>query len=133
MFFTLKFLKRLAVYDDVQPYRIYGHPELTPEEESNCEFEVIPDILAKDIREFQDTCCLDEEGFEVMNSPSHWAINAEIFEKKTSQSDEVIVGYLEETMAIVKKRFQASSVVTIDWRVINCFFGVSKKVLIEVG
>ena len=117
MYFTLKFLKHLALYEDVQPYRVRGIPGLKPEDESNCEYEEIDNIRAQDIREGQNDCCMEEQGFEVMHSPSKVPLTAAVLQGETPDAESMMTAYLEETMELVKKRLSTSSVFTIDWRV----------------
>jgi len=117
MYFTLKFLQHLALYEDVQPYRIHGIPGLKPEDVSNCEYEEIADVLAQDIRELQYDCYIEEHGFEVIRSPSKVPLTANQLQVESPDADSMIKAYLEETMDLVKKKMSTSSVFTIDWRV----------------
>ncbi|KAL3417610.1 hypothetical protein PVAG01_10620 [Phlyctema vagabunda] len=110
MSFTLRFLKDLPFYNEVQPYKIYGHPELSPEVESNLEFEDAENVVAKNIRQCQHLCCFADEGFEVVTSPSSCPLRAGIFEQRTPESDEIITTYLEEMMDMVKRRLKATTV-----------------------
>ena len=117
MHFTMKYLKRLPVYEHVQPYKIHGHPGLAPWEETNCIYEEIDNIVAQDIRDCKDKPRFEREGFEVIWSPSRVTLSAATFENDSLESNAVIAAYLEETIHLVRGELGASLVVVIDWRV----------------
>ncbi|KAI0101400.1 hypothetical protein GGR51DRAFT_336070 [Nemania sp. FL0031] len=117
--FTLKFLKRLSLYDRVQPYRLHGFPELSKEQQTNCVYENIECIDVRDIRNIRDRAsipCINQTGFEFISAPTKCALSAAVFESGTADADAILDEYIQETMEVVKLRLGASSVVTIDWR-----------------
>ena len=117
MTFTLKFLKDLPIYQDVQPYRLHGYPELSEEQQTNCVYEEISGIHVEDLRNCKRMPRFEVEGFEFMNAPSRCNLSAEVFETEDSDMNKIVQDYVEETMQLVKDRLHSRSVITIDWRV----------------
>ncbi|KAJ8132087.1 hypothetical protein O1611_g1535 [Lasiodiplodia mahajangana] len=119
MTFTLKFLKRLSLYDQVQPYRLHGFPELSDEQQTNCVYENIECTNVQDIRNIQDGSSiphLSQAGFEFFSAPSKCSLSATVFESDAADANAIVNDYIQETMELVKSRLCATSVVTIDWR-----------------
>jgi hypothetical protein len=117
MLFTMKFLKELPLYKDVQPYKLHGFSEPSEEQQTNCVFEEIKDVVAEDLRGSGKTCSLEVEGFEFMKAPISCSLSAEVFERDGLDTNDILRDYIQETMDLVKERLRAPIVVTIDWRV----------------
>lgn len=81
MLFTMKFLKELPIYEVVQPYKLHGFPELSVEQQTNCVYEEIEDVLADGLRDSKSKGRFEEEGFEFMYAPTGCALSAEFFER----------------------------------------------------
>lgn len=116
MAFTMKFLKDLPIYQDVQPYRLHGYPELREEQQTNCVYEEISGIHVEDLRNCKLMPRFEEEGFEFIDAPSHYHLTAEVFETEDSVMNKIVQDYVHETMQLVKDRLHSRSVITIDWR-----------------
>lgn len=121
MLFTLKFLKQLPLYETVQPYKLYGFPELSASQKSNCVYEAIDNVHAIDVRSTMNKFRFEVEGFEFAKAPTKFCLNAAVLENETDSAQTTIHAYLQETMDFVKKRLKASRVLTMDWRVQQSF------------
>jgi hypothetical protein len=117
MLFTMKFLKEIPLYKDVQPYKLHGFSEVSEEQQTNCVFEEIKDVVAEDLRDSGKKCSLEAEGFEFMKAPISCSLSAEVFERDGLDTNNIVRDYIQETMDLVKERLRAHIVVTIDWRV----------------
>lgn len=115
--FTLKFLKELPLYDATKPYKLHGFPELSNELQSNCVFQEFGDVLVEDVRDATDKCRIEDDGFEFVRAPTRSALSPQVFEQDTVDGNDVVQDYVEETMGLVRERFNADYVITIDWRV----------------
>ena len=113
------------MYDVIQPYKLHGFPELSLEQQTNCVFEEYEDVTGLDVRDLPEKCDIGREGFEFMKVPTRCTLTAEIFEKDSPDSNDIIQDYIQETMDFVRERLGAHLVVTIDWRVMGQYFGVS--------
>lgn len=118
MLFTLSYLKKLPIYESVKPYQLHGFTELSKEQQTNCVFEELTDVVAEDLRDARDDCRIEKEGFEFRKVPTRCALNPQIFEREAPDFNEIVQDYLQETMEVVRERFNACGVVTIDWRVL---------------
>jgi hypothetical protein len=103
MLFTMKFLKELPIYETVQPYKLHGFPELSAEQQTNCEYKEIKDVVVEDLRGFKRKCCLEEEGFEFVKAPTRCTISAEVFESDSHSGNRIVQEYIQETMDLVKR------------------------------
>jgi hypothetical protein len=113
---TVKFLRELPKYEVEQPYELYGYPMRESEKITNCEFEYVRDLKVENARPSMKTFKLRDSGFEFVHHQTKIAFTAENFESAGNQS-QIVNAYLEETMAMVKKKVGASDVVCFDWRV----------------
>ncbi|KAI1133649.1 hypothetical protein F5Y10DRAFT_228277 [Nemania abortiva] len=80
--FTLKFLKRLSLCDQVQPYRLHGLPELSNEQQTNCVYENIECTNVQDIRNIRDGATIpsfNRAGFEIIKAPTKCVLSATVF------------------------------------------------------
>lgn len=114
MHFTLKFLKELSLYDEVQPYKLHGFPELSEEQQTNCVYENIDGVDAQDVRDSKKTPHLGQEGFEIMKAPTSCALSADVFENDSVGMNNILADYIRETMNLVKSKLSADSIMTID-------------------
>lgn len=121
MLFTLNYLKELPIYESVKPYQLNGFTELSKEQQTNCVFEELTDVVVEDVRDARYDCRIEKEGFEFMRAPTRCALNPQVFEREAPDVNGIIQDYLQETMEVVRERFNACGVVTIDWRVL-CLF-----------
>jgi hypothetical protein len=118
MLFTMKFLKELPIYEVVQPYKLHGFPELSLEQQTNCVYEEIKDVVAEDLRDSKYKCRFENEGFEFMKAPTGCALSAEVFERDNLDVNNIVQDYIQETINVVRERLDARFVLAIDWRVI---------------
>lgn len=117
MQFTLKFLKEPPLYNTVQPYNLHGFFDLGEAQQTNCVYETVDEVTAQDIRLIEESPQLGREGFEAISAPTRCTISAEVFENDSAGMNEILADFLQETMDLVKSKFNADSIVTIDWRV----------------
>ncbi|KAI1391554.1 uncharacterized protein F4822DRAFT_427405 [Hypoxylon trugodes] len=116
MHFSLKFLKELPLYEEVQPYKLYGFDDVSEEDQTNCVFEIVQEVQVYDVRGAVVDPSIDREGFEFVISPTNCALSAEVFEGDDTRTNGVVDSYIRETMDLVKTKLDAESVVAIDWR-----------------
>lgn len=113
---TLAFLRDLPLYQEEQPFEIYGYPDLPRSASSNCQFESRSQIPARDARGSTQDFELNECGFVFLTRPSQCPLKADQFENMNEGCQNVLQ-YLDETRTIVKEYFLASRVICFDWRV----------------
>src|SRR4051812_16941496 len=101
MHFSLKFLKELALYEEVQPYRLYDFPELSQEQQTNCVFETVHGVSAQSLRDIDWKPSIANEGFEFVKAPTRCSLAAAVFESERAESKSVLDDYLRETMNLV--------------------------------
>ena len=114
MLFALKFLKELSIYDVNKPYKLHGFSALSEEQQINCEFKEFVDIVIEDLRDVRDKCYIEEEGFEIIRVPTRCALSPQVFETDAYNINNTIQDYVKEIMDLVRERFNARCVVTID-------------------
>lgn len=117
MKFTLKFLKDLPLYDTVQPYKIHSHPDIPEELQTNLSFEHIDSINARDARDLIAPCLIEKHGFEFLNCPSRSLFTSDSLCSDSPRSAATLQDYIQESMGLVERRFNAEKVITMDWRV----------------
>lgn len=119
MQFTLKFLKKLPLYDEVQSYKLHDFSNFSEAQQTNCVYEIIDEVIAQDIRVIQESLKLGREGFEIISVSTRYAISAEIFENDNVGANSILANYFQETMDLVNSKLNADSIVTIHLRVGN--------------
>jgi hypothetical protein len=115
MYAKIGFLVDLPLYEEEQPYELYGFPTKSSEVQSNC---VLEDktVSAEDVRGQEWNFTLEGAGFKVINHVSNCELIAEHFEK-APEGNSVVDRYLEETLELVKREFKATRAICFDWRV----------------
>lgn len=119
MLASLTFLADLDLYRGEKPYVVTGLSSEFPQEKlSNMIFETHQAVPVQDSRVAQEDFSLDKHGFIWIKSASEYAHKTHAFEDPMAGQD-VVLTYLEETIAIVQKVTKAERVLAFDWRV--CF------------
>ncbi|KAK0726507.1 hypothetical protein B0T21DRAFT_413836 [Apiosordaria backusii] len=112
---TLRFLADLPVYDEEQPYTLYGFPEdVGPK--TNCVYEDVPGIEINDLRHSSTTeqFLLPACGFQLHRQPSASRLRADMFEDFRNRPE--VGAYLEETTHLAMQALNAPRALCIDWR-----------------
>lgn len=112
MYTSMRFLKRLPLYAEEKPYRLFTNlpPESTDQKHTNLEFEE-KEVLVHDIRDKVSPPTLDANGFEVRRIPTSLDLgtmwNREMVEKV----------YLPEVDTLLRGDSSIDEVFLFDWRV----------------
>lgn len=110
---NIQFLRELPLYQEEQPYQLYGFPDQNPLARENCEFEA-KDVEVIDVREHPVT--IPDHGFAFLRFKSSCELEAKHFE--TVGGDPTVrTQYLEETIDFVRNMFKPLDIVCFDWRV----------------
>ncbi len=113
----LQFLCNLPLYQDEQPFELYGFPEQQSDTRTNCKFES-KDVDVTDARLVGDIA-IAKHGFTIVQHKSACGLEAKHLEA-VGGDKAVLVQYLEETISLVKGMFAPVDVICFDWRVSNC-------------
>ncbi|KAL2131081.1 hypothetical protein VTI74DRAFT_5577 [Chaetomium olivicolor] len=109
---NLRFLCELPIYQEEQPYQLFGFPEQDSIACENCEFEA-KDVEVADARECEVT--IAEHGFTFVCFKSACPLVARHFET-VGGDPTVLMQYLEETIGFARAIFKPLDVVCFDWR-----------------
>ncbi|KAK0615088.1 hypothetical protein B0T17DRAFT_510897 [Bombardia bombarda] len=109
---NLKFLLDLPIYQEEQPYELFGFPSEASIDDENCEFET-KDIEVTDARECQVT--IADHGFTFVRLKSGCPLAAKYFET-VGGDPTVVMKYLEETVEFARARFKPQDIICFDWR-----------------
>lgn len=115
---NLQFLCDLSVYQDEQPFELYGFPEQQSDTRTNCKFES-RDVEVTDAR-LLDDITIASYGFAFVKHKSACPLEADHFETVGGDKT-VLMQYLEETIGLVKDMFTPVDVICFDWRVSKTF------------
>ncbi|KAK3338669.1 hypothetical protein B0T25DRAFT_636407 [Lasiosphaeria hispida] len=111
---NLQFLRDLAIYQEEQPYQLFGLPRSNQEAitSENCEFEA-RDVEVADARECE--VAIANHGFAFVRFKSSCPLAATNFET-VGGDPTVVTQYLEETVDFARAMFKPVDIVCFDWR-----------------
>ncbi|KAK3364322.1 hypothetical protein B0T25DRAFT_61125 [Lasiosphaeria hispida] len=109
---NIQFLRELPIYQEEQPYQLYGFPNQDSLARENCEFEAV-DVEVIDTREHPVT--IQDHGFAFVRFKSACDLNAKHFET-VGGDPTTLMQYLEETIGFIRNMFEPLDVVCFDWR-----------------
>ena len=122
---NLTFLCNLPIYQDEQPFELYGFPEQQSDTRTNCQFEA-KDIDVTDARLSNDIT-IASHGFVFVKHNSACPLEAKYFETVGGDKT-VLTQYLEETISFVKDMFRPVDVICFDWRVKGAFLPTESSI-----
>lgn len=115
---NLQFLSELPIYQQEQPYQLFGFANQDSIASENCEFEA-KDIEVADARECK--VSIADHGFTFARFRSACPLAAKHFETVGGDKT-VVMDYLRETIDFARTMFKPLDIVCYDWRVSSCFF-----------
>ena len=111
---SLQFLCNLPIYQEEQPFELYGFPKQQSDTRTNCKFES-KDVGVTDAR-LVDDIAIASSGFAFVKHKSACPLEAKHFEE-VGGDNTILMQYLEETIDLVKDMFKPVDVICFDWRV----------------
>ncbi|GAW19497.1 hypothetical protein ANO14919_089840 [Xylariales sp. No.14919] len=109
----LQYLCDIPVYQEEQPYELYGFPESQSRTSTDCKFET-KEVDVTDCRDLEGVT-IQTHGFMFMEHKSAFSLEARHFETVNGDST-VLIGYLNETIQLVKELLDPVDVICFDWR-----------------
>jgi hypothetical protein len=116
MLTSLTFLADLPIYDTEKPYQIKGFPDIDEAVRTNVVRLKHDGIDIANARDLPCEMTFEECGFRWLHHASKFAVKSSDFEAK-SDDNPYVLGYLQETMDLVRTELGAKSVLCFDWRV----------------
>jgi hypothetical protein len=122
MQFSLKLLVGDPLFEDEQPYELFGallKPGVkSPPKLNNCSYHVQDGVIVKDVRGRKCDTILEKEEFTLVKHQTGCLWSAEHFQAADGEMhNEVVSSYLHETIAPVEQHCLPEKVICIDWRV----------------
>lgn len=116
MLTALTFLADLPIYETVKPYQIKGFPDVDDAVRTNVVRIKKDGISVENVRKSTRETEFEECGFRWLKHESKYAIKSDDFEAR-SDDNPFVLGYLQETMDLIRAELGAKAVFCFDWRV----------------
>ncbi|CAO2658864.1 Nn.00g065870.m01.CDS01, partial [Neocucurbitaria sp. VM-36] len=118
MHFLLKFLVDDPLFEDEQPYELFGAVlkpgVIQPPKLTNCSYHVQNGVTVKDVRDRKSGTSLDKEGFTFVKHRTSCLFSAENFEATGRGTySQVVLSYLHEIIALVKQHCLPEKVIVL--------------------